>query len=898
MALGCGGDDPSLECGTGTIEVEGACLPADAACADGTVYQPETRSCAAQCMEGTIRRGAMCIPAIECGPGTMQMGNECVADGSVYCGGNTIFDTELGECVPDPEAICEGDLVYVAESASCVDPDELLEAMADVRELAEPNDPAYNDAAMAQIIDLASGSSSVYGCIEPFDFDGDGEIDSDLDYFGLEVAGPTLLEIRTQGIRGLNAAAVVFAQDEDLLDDGWQRFVLDLSGSGATRQVFLPKGGQYYLAMADARSLLTGLPAGGPNQCYFVQLDVRELPTPSAITPGTPVTGTFGAPAFYSFTASEGQLLFSEVGKVDTAGDPITRDSLVAASVSTVAGVYRSSANEGEEGFVNDALFGLRNDERVLVVVDYVYDLSPTSTRFSLELTDASAVALPEDGSTVDVLHDDDLFRFAYFTAAAGDVVRIQLSNPDSDTFAQIAVFDPTGMGALLCAGCTTADRYFQVGTSGIHYVRFYNEDGVDGETYPVQATLTHLTPTSLTRGTAAPAELATATRAFFTVDLSTAEWIAWSVSNLTGITTARMQLYALGGFGVIDGTLAASDNTTLSATLPRERIVRGLGTAARYLVSFTNTAAVTGGETFDVLVANVPFTDLGMGVPGTDIVRPGETVPADDFARYLVEAEPSTILTIDVSNVDDDVDPVIDVLSRLGASLAQADEGLDGEGEVLVYDVPAAGWVAFAVWDWNEVGGELDLTVSVAPPPYTQSTAAQALTSVCASQGGPGTNLSFTPDSFFPALDDGLSTRVDLNEGGAFPFTFFGDGVSDFVVATNGWLTFGATTSSFIGAQPNAIAPLAADLVLTEACVHRDGERFTVEYRGQSYSGSLGVEMQVVLHTSGRIDFVYGPGHAATSASFIGLRNVDGSRVSQATAIPGAGNRLTFTPN
>nr|MCU0677001.1 hypothetical protein [Myxococcota bacterium] len=99
--------------------------------------------------------------------------------------------------------------------------------------------------------------------------------------------------MRTDGIRGANAAVAFLSGDPEgaLTEDGWQRIVVSLSGDGADKKVFLPAAGTYLLIATDARSLLFGEPAGGPEQCYFVQLDDEDLPTPTTVTPGTPVEG-------------------------------------------------------------------------------------------------------------------------------------------------------------------------------------------------------------------------------------------------------------------------------------------------------------------------------------------------------------------------------------------------------------------------------------------------------------------------------------------------------------------------------------------------------------------------------------------------------------------------------
>ncbi|MCA9612921.1 MAG: hypothetical protein KC586_09245, partial [Myxococcales bacterium] len=623
-APGCGGDD-GAECGAGTVEVDGECLPAEAACGTGTVYDATARTC---------------VGAIECAEGTMLMGGECVPDGSVFCGGNTVFDTTSGTCVPDPDALCEGDLVFVMETATCVDPDELLEDMADVRELAEPNDPTFNDAAMAQAVDLSSGSASFYGCVEPMDFDSDGVLDADNDFFSVDVDGPTLLRVRTDGIRGANAAVAFLSGDPEgaLTENGWQRLVVSLSGDGSDQKLFLPAAGTYLIVATDARSLLFGEPAGGANQCYFVQLDTETLPTPTAVTPGTPVEGDFDEPRFFSVAATRGQLLFSTVSELDGAGEPADRESTASAQVTLVQELFRSSAEE-TTGTVSDVAFGLEAGETVWFVVDKAYDLALDTTDFQLEVQDAGAVELPEDG-TIDVTHVDETFSWGFFEATAGDVVHLTFEQGDLDGLRSVGTFQPAGNGGGICDGCSEADVYIQIAETGIHYVRWYNGDGSDGDTYPLTFTRTAITPTALTAGTAGSGTLADHDRAFFSADLRTADWIEWSAANLVNVTDLDVTLYARDAFGVLDTMVSSVDGGILTDTATLERILRDEG--IQVLVSVTDDDSVDGDETFDVLLSNVSYVDLSTVMPGTDITRMGEMAPAGaEPLRYLLEGAP-----------------------------------------------------------------------------------------------------------------------------------------------------------------------------------------------------------------------------------------------------------------
>jgi hypothetical protein len=878
-APGCGGDD-GAECGTGTVEVDGECLPAETACGMGTVYDATARTC---------------VTAIECAEGTMLMGTECVPDGSVVCGGNTIFDTETGTCVPDPEALCEGDLVFVMETATCVDPDELLEGMADVQELAEPNDPTFNETAMAQPVDIADGSGSFYGCVEPMDFDGDGVLDADNDFFSVEVDGPTLLRVRTDGIRGANAAVqFIAATTEGPLAEtedrgAWLRLVASLSGDGADKKVFLPAAGTYILVAADARSVFFGEPAGGADQCYFVQLDTEDLPTPTTVTPGTPVEGDFDEPRFFAMTGTRGQLLFSTLSEL-VGGEPSDREATASGMVTLVDEGVSSHAFEAD-GVVSGLAAGLAAGDVVWFVVDTVYDLALDSTEFQLLIDDGGAVEIPEDGS-IDITHSDEFVRWGFFEATAGDVVHLTIEQADGDSLS-LAVFQPSLSGFRLCDGCSTADEYVQIVETGIHYLQLFNQDGTDGDDYGVTFSRDAITPTALARGTASEASLADHDRALFTADLRTADWIEWSAANLVNATNVQISLYPRDRFGSLDGFLTAADGGVLAADSVIERILRGEGT--QVLVSVTDDDGVDGDETFDLLLDDVDFVDLGTVMPGTDITRTAETAAADgEPTRYLLEGAAFTALTIGTTTATATLDAVIDVVDADVDVIESFDDTGAGAAESAEY-LMAADWVAFVVYDDSGVGGMYDLTISSEPPPYTFATGALPFTSVCPSEGGAGTDHAVSD------LDDGISETA-LAIPGDLGFELFGAGVSEATISTNGWLTFtpAYAGSSSLGASVNqVIAPMATDLVMDSLCTHRDGSRLIVEWRGATFDffgAGEPVEMQAVLHGGGRIDFIYGPGHVALAGT-VGLVNEDGSIRYTLDTLEAFPSSVTFTP-
>ena len=910
---GCG--DSGADCGAGTTEVSGVCIPNDMVCAEGTVFDMTTLTCVPDmpitCGAGTILDSAtgMCVPSstTTCGEGTVLLDGMCVPDTDALCGRNTIYDAEMGTCVPDPDALCEGDLVFVEASATCVDPDELLEGMADVRELGEINDPAFNEGAMPQVVDIADGTGSFYGCIEPQDFDDDGIVDADLDYFQISVDGPTLLNVRVDGIRGLSGAVAFFAIEENLLDAGWQRVIGSLSGVGDEGQVFLPQAGDYFVAASDTRSLLLAdVVAGGPGQCYFVQLATEDLPDPTVID-DTPTTGTFGDPQFYTVASvATGDLIFSEMNELDLDGDATDNGNVAGTVVAVVNGRFLGQAAvqpqfdpfTGEITGVTPALVvanSLEAGDEVLIVVDSVFNVSFDDVDFNVNATKPVVQEMPTDGSALTFTQEIDpdtgiVPGWAYFNATEGDVVRLVVDQADGDDI-DWAVFQPLGTGFGLSG--SGFDEYIQVVATGIHYVRLFNNDRADAETFDVTFAQTDITPTELTLDTASAGDLSTESRGFFSIDLSTNDWIETELGSLTNMTDGDVRAYDRSVFGALDLSLGATDSETTDSSF--ERIL--LGEGLNVLITVEDADGHDMDETFDITVRDVPYTDLGAVDSMTPQSAMDVALAADGVSRFVVQGTVSGEL-VSVTASSTGLDLVLDILEIPTAEIdTTVDDGLDGDDEVFSTGVGSEGLtLAFRVSEFFGVAGMFDINVTAEPPPYSSAASAIAFTSICSSQGGSGTDIAFS------STDDSVSATLTLASGGAFPFQFFGTAVTDFVVSTNGWMTFSTpyTGSSFLpGSQGNIVAPFEVDLDMIEGCWQRNADTFTVEWRGQTWSSGDSIEFQVIFHTDNTIDFVYGPGHDATEGALdlVGLRNADTSIELPLSGMTAADTSFTWTP-
>ncbi|HPH68740.1 MAG TPA: hypothetical protein PLF40_23460, partial [Kofleriaceae bacterium] len=211
---------------------------------------------------------------VNCGEGTKAVDGSCVPDGTVVCTGGTRFNAEKGTCEVDPTA-CQDGTVLV--NNKCQDPAIVT---ADATEVAEPNDD-ISPVAAGRITVPAVGAKGfvIKGCITPHrdveqDQDGnvvgDGVLDADLDPWIVSVAEPTLLDIKSDGVRGLVAGYALFSNDTELQDASFQRQAVSVVNDQANREIFLPKGGSYVLFMADSRTILkTDVGPGDANTCYY-----------------------------------------------------------------------------------------------------------------------------------------------------------------------------------------------------------------------------------------------------------------------------------------------------------------------------------------------------------------------------------------------------------------------------------------------------------------------------------------------------------------------------------------------------------------------------------------------------------------------------------------------------
>ena len=849
------------------------------------------------CGEGTTFDSMMnrCVPeggGATCAAGTVLMGDECVPDGTVVCAGGTMFDSMSGTCVPDIEACGEG---TVEVDGTCVPFDDTL--VGEVMEAMEPNDATLELGAPAMVtLPDVGGDVTISGCITPDDFDGDGVLDADQDGFLISTPEATVLDITVDGKAGLSAGFFALSAEDELASHGWIRFGVDLASDGASRKVLLPAPGDYVITVADARALFFGEPAGGMDTCYFMQVAREALPTPTPWT-GESLSGTHGDPVIYSTTGTEAQLLFATMSDDSAAAGP--------ALVGMVEGEYRIS-NSSQDADATIALGGIAAGEEVWIIADHTVDYAIDDVAWELTIDDAGAQQIPDGTNTVTVTHSDEVYRFLWFSANAGDVVELGFTSSDE---LQIDVINPTftSFVANVTSGAMSGSSTMQIVEGGYYYVRLLNNDGTDGVDYDVTFTLDHHTPAAVTAGTPVSGSIDGNTeRAYFAFDATMHEWVEWSAENLSGFggDDARLSFYPRDEEGAL-GSIVPAFDIAVDDGAGLERIYGGLLEGILVVVT-DDGGAPTSSQTFDLGVVDLDYTDLGTIAGGTAETRASESIAAGGVVRYLGKTDAGNLFDLTVTGAAG-LDVVVEVLDLEANVIATVDAGGAGAAEMLEDLVPELGVLPFRVREATGAAGNFALQLDARLPPYVGAESSVPFVDVCPDAGGTGVVHTTVDDGGgFGADDDGLSdTPLDLS---GLSFDYFGTAVTEATISTNGWLTFqpsyagdAAYSSPGIpdGAAPNAVvAPFWDDWSGVEVCTLVETDRAVIQWTGGIFFGLIPLQVQAILHRDGTIDFVYGPGHSDDgSFSALGLENWDGSYGIPWTDPVEADSAVTFTP-
>ncbi len=851
------------------------------------------------CGTGTVLQDGMCVPSstTTCGTGTVLTAGQCVPDGTVICEQGTVYDMASGQCVVDPSACADGTVLV---GGVCVPDDDTLTA--DLEEATEPNDTT---GAGQFDVPALNADTTIHGCITPRAGVGDE------DAWLVTAAAPTLLEITADGVGGLAAGFLVVDNGIATLPN-YARFGINLVGDTSKRQVYLPVAGDYVLIMDDSRALLTGEAAGNADTCYYATIKTIAMPAATAATlPQTAGTDA-GNVRVLSYQADA-------IGDIFDITQNTASTSLRTAFIVRKNGTFYGSAafNTTTEDPAFFTIGGLATTDMVEIVVDEVYNFALTPQAYTLDFFDIAAQPLPTAGTVLTVSKKNGTIaaapwwesNYLYFdVAAAGQVVHFNLTSSVNVRMRIVRadVFNTAGASLTLASistgsgALTFQNQYVRFLQPGRYYMVTLDPTGVAAATYTITSTLIANTPATLTYGTPATAQALPAQGSgFHTIDLNATTWIELAVpaaANWGTATNARVSIYDLAG----EGWMGPGTGTTYlpvqtgtqppTGATPFGRITAG--DARDFLVRVENTGTPGTGPTYDLLIGDRAHVALGMSVPGTAILRTNvDNAAASGTIRYLVTGTAANFMQAVATPSQAAVD--INVIRRNADESAATTINAGGNGVAETLGATFAAtptWVAFTVGNLNTTtASNVDLAVnSFVPRMYTVATGALTYADACAG----GTTV-------MTAQDDTLSATLALPASFA-AFPLLGAPVGNQVkVSSNGFITFDtAHTSSSAGnvAIPTAAAPggLIAgywdDLTNITLCRKDDAGTNTVTFQwvGRIYDRPAETaQFQVVLHTNGVIDIIYGTTHLlngsqipdfGSNGATVGVENLGGT--------------------
>lgn len=703
MAPGCG--DNSRACGPGTVEEEGYCVPA-ATCGFGTKAHEET--------------------------------GECIPDGSVVCSDGTVFDVLTGQCKID-ETACQNGTVLVEDA--CVDP--TAELVIDVQEGPEPNGLGVLEASEAQagnIVLKASDPFVLHGTIDPHrDSNNDGALDPDVDTYVITIGAPVFVKITADGVNGTAAGFVALAVVDPMTGAGagletWKRVGMSLVSDTAIREVYLPKAGRYWLAIADTRTLIdyvttgtsTSAPGGDTSE-YYVSL------TPFTPAPPEMLTLTNGRITTTRTKTSEQLALFTApLGTGLNVIDLSMTSALVHEALVLRARDEFHSALETDGAPVRAFVGGLDEGDDNLIIVDSEYTLLPTTVTYTLGVVSVNATPLSETGGTVTAPAKTSVGTdFTYlnqFSFEALEDLPVALDLTWSPGVVG-QVYDSSGQVAASFTSPTSASIWtsfrglLRFGREGRYYFVVFAPSATSTSSVSVTSSIDWQPSLALTQGTPLTQALDTYGVRSFHYDAGTAD--AWQQFDITGTNTGGQEATWFDdgtAWGRLD-PLSTSTGTrppdptpvfghTYAATGgPIGRVLLS-DPSQQYLVKVDAVSPATNPSVTLSFDRRAAMSDLGTVTSTAS--RTGETISSSTPQRfYLFRAAIGTTVTITVtptSNVNTQFRRLNADESPLGPLVNTANNGADVE----TFTQTGTEWTAFAVSSAGPLSASRTFTVSI----------------------------------------------------------------------------------------------------------------------------------------------------------------------------------------
>ena len=869
----------------------------------------------------------------ECGPGTIDVDGVCTGAGGM-CGAGT-KDDGTGVCVPDP-ADCQDGTVLIG--GACVDPTKGLTI--DVEEGAEPNGLGIaagvenSTKPAGQITLKAAGQTTVvHGHITPFqDADGDGQLDPDFDTYVLQVDGPTLVDVSVDGVNGVDGAFYVIGAADGLA--AWERYGVNPSGDTSQRRLFLPTAGIYAIAVADTRSMFIGsnppfatgggAASGGPDAEYFMSLTVAATPTPTSVTLDANGSSTIQG------TVTSGDIKFFSVPMRLGFNDSFLQFAQTQANPGVVLYVNNTFFSEATQSpapsAADIALGGIKTGDSTVVVVDQSFNTGVEPIQFQLAITTSDAKALSTTGTAVDEIETSSapagIAEFnAYFidVAAANELDGLKLHwnhavdglIADSNLFVVAAfTFD---VNDQVFVGNTFSDYAgaIRFPAPGRYYFVVYDPAGTAGtDTLTATSTITALTPTTVTEGTPLNNQ-AVNTFNLLPFSYNAGATDPWQQFDVTGTTTGVRTVNfldpasafgALSSFTSVDGVIGPDAIPVFSESYT------GVSTAVGHIVAddpvtnyLVSVQTATGTGTVSLAFApraGTDFHDFGTVAAGTTVTNASSITAAAPRHFYQIKSAPGSIITVTLPSPAPR-DLKFSVAAADESDATTVDAGGVGATETKVFTQGPSGLLPLVVE--SNVAGTSTFTISVKVDAgfYTSHDSATAFDDAC----NGGTMLPLDPTGGLSGQDEGLTAAVDAPAG----FQFYGVAAPQFVVSSNGFLSFDTTLTSALllsKAMPDGsgevnVAAFWNDLDTIVVCSKTVGTKLIIQWVGTEFGASTTVQAQAILDgADNSIELVYGASTATGVNAVAGVQNQDGSAATETnefhTIMPNTSKKLT----
>ncbi|MBA2543639.1 MAG: hypothetical protein H0V17_28615 [Deltaproteobacteria bacterium] len=585
------------------------------------------------------------------------------------------------------------------------------------------------------------------------------------------------------------------------------------------------------------------------------------------------------------------------------------------------------------DGPISRALFGgIEAGDSPLVILDYAWNYAIGPAEFAIAVdVNTTSQALSTTGATVAATvkgtsfitagesEFDNINLFHFDVAATGEITAMDIafSEPmQGSLIDQDGSFASPFTGLLTVSGNQPTIHTFEAYkgllrslTPGRYYFFLFAPRNAVGDPFTVQSTITPLTPTAITLDTPTAQTAFNSVRSNpFTYNAGTEPWQTFNVSTTGGNGSLAVDFFDPAvvvpqtpgfAFGRLDGlitqfnqatpTTRQGDGTPLRSvtfdddgSTPVHQILRNpLATlppaTTNFLIKVNPTLASPTG-TFGMSFSTRVYDDFGgPAIAGGQTKSDSATLTAGSEERYYFEALAGH--TAQITIAPDGAQPTLD----LELVLLDPDESdrlvINANGtnanEVTTITMNLSGFTAFKVRGANgTTTGAFTVSVTVTARAYTAAQTATTFEDACS---GPGATLvALAEDSTGnPANDEGLSAPIAAPSG----FELHGDAVTNFVVSSNGFLSFDTTITearfdsfSLFDASATGVvhvAPHWDDLADVIVCTKLSAGARIVQWEGFDFVSFPGnVQFQAILDPSGTIEFVYGPLHLTDGSS------------------------------